>query len=94
VLHTDNKVTVIIIITIILIITIFNRGNKFKQARVGGTGVARWGTWLTGKEKEVNFEAAFERTLLQGFFLNRIPNRWSCEQESFATSGLGRKRNV
>jgi len=38
------------------------KAHKFKQARVRGAGVARWGTWLAGKGKEVSFETAFERT--------------------------------
>ena len=44
------------------IIIIIIRAHKFKQARVRGAGVARWGTWLAGKGKEVSFETAFKRT--------------------------------
>ena len=34
--------------------------HKFKQARVRGAGVGRWGTWLAGEGKEVSFKTAFE----------------------------------
>ena len=37
------------------------KAHKFKRARVRGDGVARWGTWLAEKGREVSFETAFKR---------------------------------
>ena len=37
--------------------------HKFKQARVRRTRVARWGTWLVGKGKNVRFETVFEKPM-------------------------------
>ena len=38
------------------------RAHKFKQTRVRGVGVARWGTWLAGKGEDLSFETVFKRT--------------------------------
>jgi len=38
------------------------RAHNFKQTRVRGTGVARWGTSLAEKGKEMSSETAFKRT--------------------------------
>jgi len=62
--------------------------TQFKQARVRGAVVA-------GGEHEL-WDCIWKKQwmVIAWFFWNRIPNHWSCELESFATNGLGGKRNV
>jgi len=62
----------------------------------------RWciemGTWLAGEGKEVSFETAFKKPMdgnslmFCGIEFETVGA--ACEPESFATNGLGCKRNV